>query len=398
MNLKPTADDLAFRAEVRRFVRDNVTEELRERNLGLRRLEREDYVRWQKTLHARGWGAPAWPKEFGGTGWSALRRVIFEEECFEGGAPRQMPFGLGMIGPVLQRFGSPEQKAQHLPKILSADSWWCQGYSEPGAGSDLASLKARAVRRGDKYVIDGHKIWTSFAQWSDWMFCLVRTSTEGRPQEGISMLLMEMSTPGITVRPIRTLDGSHDINEIFLEGVEVPASNLVGEENRGWTYAKFLLGHERAGIAGIGMCKRLLLRLRDVARRERRRGRPIIEDPRFRDRVARVEMALIAHEWSLLRVVSGEDERRQPGPEASVLKLRATEIQTELGLLLMDCVGPAALAYDPTALDAGYAGPHIGPDYAEPLAGVFFDLHKVGIYGGTTEIQKNIVGKTLIGV
>jgi alkylation response protein AidB-like acyl-CoA dehydrogenase len=366
--------------------------------IGLRRIEREDYVRWQRTLHARGWAAPGWPVEFGGTGWDATQRVIFEEECFAGGAPRQMPFGLAMVGPVIQAFGSPEQKARFLPRILTTDDWWCQGYSEPGAGSDLASLKTKAVRRGDKYVVDGQKIWTSFAHWADWIFCLVRTSAEGRAQEGISFLLIDMKTPGITVRPIKTLDGGHDVNEVFFENVEVPVENLVGEEDKGWTYAKFLLVHERSNIAGIGMCKRLLARLKDVARRETRRGQSLIESPRFRARIAKVEMELMAHEWSLLRMVAAEREKRDAGPQASALKIRSSEIQAELGHLLMDAVGPYALPYDELALAADYQGPHAGPEYAEPLAGVYFDLRKVAIYGGTNEVQKNIIAKMVLGL
>jgi alkylation response protein AidB-like acyl-CoA dehydrogenase len=355
-------------------------------------------VRWQRILHAKGWGAPAWPVEYGGTGWDAARRVIFEEECFAGGAPRQMPFGLSMVAPVIQAFGSAQQKARFLPRILSMEDWWCQGYSEPGAGSDLASLKMRAERRGDRYVLNGQKIWTSFAHWANWIFCLVRTAADGKPQEGISFVLVDMKTPGITVRPIKTLDGGHDVNEVFFENVEVPVENLVGEENRGWTYAKFLLVHERSNIAGIGMCKRLLTRLKDVARRETVRGRPLIELPRFRDRVAQVEMELLAHEWSLLRLVAAEREKRPIGPEASALKIRSSEIQAELGRLLMDAVGPYALPYDDAVLAPDYAGPHAGPQHAEPLAGVYFDLRKVAIYGGTNEVQKNIIAKMVLGL
>jgi len=398
MNLQPTPEDIAFRAEVRQFVREKLPADIRERVVGLRRIEREDYVRWQRILHERGWAAPGWPVEFGGTGWDATQRVIFEQECFAGGAPRQMPFGLSMVGPVIQAFGSPEQKARFLPRILTTDDWWCQGYSEPGAGSDLASLKTRAVRRGDKYVVDGQKIWTSFAHWADWIFCLVRTSSEARAQEGISFLLIDMKSPGITVRPIRTLDGGHDVNEVFFENVEVPVENIVGEENKGWTYAKFLLVHERSNIAGIGMCKRLLTRLKDVARREMRRGRPLIESPRFRDRIAKVEMELMAHEWSLMRMVAAEREKRDAGPQASALKIRSSEIQAELGQLLMDAVGPYALPYDELALAPGYDGPHAGPQHAEPLAGVYFDLRKVAIYGGTNEVQKNIIAKMVLGL
>jgi alkylation response protein AidB-like acyl-CoA dehydrogenase len=398
MNLKPTLEEEAFRAEVRQFVRDKLPADIRERVVGLRRVDRDDYVRWQRILFEHGWGAPSWPVELGGTGWDATRRVIFEEECYAAGAPRQMPFGLSMVGPVIYTFGSAAQKERFLPRILDFRDWWCQGYSEPGAGSDLASLKTRAERRGDKYIVNGQKIWTSFAHWADWIFCLVRTATDVKAQEGISFLLIDMKTPGVTVRPIRTLDGSHDVNEVFFENVEVPVENLVGEENKGWTCAKFLLVNERSTIAGIGMCKRLMTRLKDVARRETRRGRPLIESPRFRERLAQLDMELMAHEWSLLRLVSAEREKRPIGPEASALKIRGSEIQSELGRLLMDAVGPYALPYDEDVLGSDYDGPHAGPAYAEPLAGVYFDLRKVAIYGGTNEVQKNIIAKMVLGL
>ncbi|MDF2463238.1 MAG: pimeloyl-CoA dehydrogenase large subunit [Ramlibacter sp.] len=398
MNLKPTSEETAFRTEVRDFVRTNLAADICERVVGLRRVGRDDYVRWQRTLNERGWAAPGWPVEHGGTGWDAARRVIFEEECFAGGAPRQMPFGLSMVGPVIYTFGTPQQKQRYLPRILRSEDWWCQGYSEPGAGSDLASLKTRAERVGNKYVVNGQKIWTSFAQWANLMFCLVRTAVDVKAQEGISFLLIDMNSPGITVRPIKTLDGSHDVNEVFLENVEVPVENLVGEQNKGWTYAKFLLVHERSNIAGIGMCKRLLTRLKDVALRETSRGRPLIESSRFRERIARIEIELLAHEWSLLRLVSAENEGRPVGAEASVLKVRGSELQGDLARLLMDAVGPGAIPYSEELLATEYAGPRPGPDYAEPLGGVYFDMRKVAIYGGTNEVQKNIIAKIVLGL
>lgn len=398
MDLKPDAADQAFRAEVREFVSRNLPADLRDRVVGFRRVDRDDYIRWQRILNDRGWAAPGWPVEHGGTGWDAARRVIFEEECFAAGAPRQMPFGVSMVGPVIYTFGSAAQKERYLPRILRSDDWWCQGYSEPGAGSDLASLKTRAERRGDKYVVNGQKIWTSFAQWADWMFCLVRTAADGKPQEGISFLLIDMRSPGVTVRPIRTLDGSHDVNEVFLTDVEVPVENLVGEENKGWTYAKFLLVNERSTIAGIGMCKRLLARAKEIARQETVRGRPAIESSPYRERIAMLEMEIMVHEWSLMRLVAAEKERQAIGPIASGLKIRASEIQGELGRLLMDLVGPYAIPYDPAMLEGISAGASAGPDYAEPLAGVYFDLRKVAIYGGTNEVQKNIIAKTLLGI
>src|SRR5487761_458923 len=298
MDLRESPQEARFRLEVRSFVEHSLPSDIRERVLGFMHLPRADYVRWQGILHEKGWGAPGWPREHGGTGWTATQRVIVEEECFAAGAPRQMPFGLSMVGPVLIAFGSAAQQTRFLPRILTLVDWWCQGYTEPGAGSDLASLSTRAVRQGESYLVSGQKTWTSFAHWADWIFCLVRTRAEGKPQEGISFLLIDMRSPGVRVRPIRTLDRGADVCEVFFDDVAVPAGNLVGEENRGWTIAKYLLGHERATIAGVGMCKRLLGRLKHHACRQLRHGRPLIEDIRFRDRLVRLEMELLSHEWS----------------------------------------------------------------------------------------------------
>ena len=267
MDLRFTTAELEFREEVRAFMAANLPADIRDKVFGHLRLEKEDYVRWHRILEARGWGAPSWPREHGGTGWNALERLIFEIESMRTGAPRLLPFGLTMIGPVLMKYANAQQKARFLPRIPKVEDFWCQGYSEPGAGSDLASLKTRAVRKGDCYVVNGQKTWTTMAHFADWIFCLVRTDPEARAQQGISMLLIDMKTPGITVRPIRTLDGGHDVNETWFENVEVPVENLVGEENKGWTYAKYLLGHERTGIAGIGACHPELGRLKHFAAR-----------------------------------------------------------------------------------------------------------------------------------
>jgi alkylation response protein AidB-like acyl-CoA dehydrogenase len=398
MHFQQLPEDQAFRTEVREFVATQLPAEIRDRVLNFQRVEREDYVRWQKILHARGWGAPGWPKEYGGAGWNATQRTIFEEECFQGGAPRQMPFGLSMVAPVIIAFGSAEQKARYLPKIVSMDEWWCQGYSEPGAGSDLASLTTRAQRQGDRYIVDGQKAWTSFAHWADWIFCLVRTSTQGKPQQGISFLLIDMKTPGIKVKPVRTLDQGCDVNEVFFDGVEVPVANRIGEENQGWTIAKYLLGHERTNIAGIGMCKRLLRRLRETARTEIKRGRPLIEDPRFRDRIARLEIELLSHEWSLLRMISMQQSGKSVDLEASILKIRGSEIQQDLGELLMECAGPYAVPYVAEALEMDYAGQTASGTFSNALAAQYFDLRKVSIYGGTNEVQKNLISKSVLGV
>jgi alkylation response protein AidB-like acyl-CoA dehydrogenase len=397
MDLRESPEIQVFRTEVADFVAAHLPADVRAKVLGFLRIERQDYVRWQRILNERGWGAPSWPREHGGTGWNARQRTLFEEECFVAGAPRQMPFGLSMVGPVLQAFGSEQQQKRFLPRILTMEDWWCQGYSEPGAGSDLASLTTRAERRDDVYIVNGQKTWTSFAHWANWIFCLVRTRASGKPQEGISFLLIDMTSPGVRVKPIRTLDEGADVNEVFLDDVAVPVANLVGEENRGWTIAKFLLGHERTTIAGIGACKRLLVRLKELARSEPKRGRPLIEDPRFRDRIVKVEIDIRAHEWSLMRVASLEQAGKGIGAEASILKIRGSEIQQELAQLLMECAGPYAIPYLPEGLNAEFAGETAGGRELNALAALYLDLRKVSIYGGTNEVQKNLIARALLG-
>lgn len=396
MNLTWTPQERQFREEVRAFATDKLPQDIRDKVLRHQRLERDDYVRWHNILADRGWGAPNWPVEHGGIGWNALQRLIFEVECFKAGAPRLLPFGLSMIGPVLMKYGSAEQQARLLPRIIRVEDWWCQGYSEPGSGSDLASLSTRAVRDGDTYIVNGQKTWTTLAQYADWMFCLVRTDPEARAQSGISMLLLDMQSPGVTVRPIRTLDGGHDVNEVWLENVRVPAANLVGVENQGWTYAKYLLGHERTGIAGLGHCHRELGVLKHMAARTNSRGRPLLADSRFRDRISRIEVDIMALEMLLLRVASSNDGT--PGPEASVLKIRGSEIQQDLAMLQMEVAGPDAWPYDPDWLQAdnGYSGP--GPEMAAAAGAGYADMRKTSIYGGTTEVQKGIIARLVLGL
>jgi len=396
MNLTWTPEERQFREAVRAFAVEKLPQDIRDKVLRHQRLERDDYVRWHNILADQGWGAPNWPVEHGGTGWNALQRLIFEVECFKAGAPRLLPFGLSMIGPVLMKYGSPEQKARLLPRMIRVEDWWCQGYSEPGSGSDLASLKTRAVRDGDDYVVNGQKTWTTLAQYADWMFCLVRTDPDARAQRGISMLLLDMRSPGVTVRPIRTLDGGHDVNEVWLEDVRVPAANLVGEENQGWTYAKYLLGHERTGIAGLGHCHRELGILKDMAARAQSRGRPLLQDSRMRDRISRIEVDIMALEMLLLRVAASNDGT--PGPEASVLKIRGSEIQQDLAMLQMEVAGPDAWPYDPDWLVAGndFHGP--GPEMAAAAGAGYADMRKTSIYGGTTEVQKGIIARLVLGV
>jgi len=402
MDLAFTPDELRFRDEVRAFLRASLPRDLSEKIVQGKRLERDDHIRWHKILYKQGWVAPTWPREFGGPGWSAVQQYIFEEECADAGAPPILPFGPRMVAPVIMKFGSPEQQRHFLPRILSGEDWWCQGYSEPGSGSDLASLKMRAERKGEPqtgmYVCNGQKTWTTLAQHADWIFCLVRTATDVRAQEGISFLLIDMKTPGITVRPIIMLDGEHEINEVWFENVEVPVANRVGEENKGWTYAKYLLGHERTGNAGVGFCKRWLKELKKVAAAQTSNGRPLIEDARFRDKVAQVEIDLMALEITNLRVIAAEAEKKGPGPEASMLKVKGTEIQQALTELFMQALGHHALPWQPAALDYGYDGDVAGPEYGVAATGDYFNYRKASIYAGSNEIQRNIISKMMLGL
>jgi alkylation response protein AidB-like acyl-CoA dehydrogenase len=398
MDLNFTPEESAFRQQVRSFMQEKLPADIRQKVLGGLIVERDDYVRWQRILHQQGWGAPGWPQQFGGPGWNATQQYIFEEESAAAGAPRAVPFGLKMVAPVIMAFGSPQQQQRYLPKILSAEEWWCQGYSEPGAGSDLASLKMRATREGDEYVLNGQKTWTTLGQYADWIFCLVRTDPDVKPQRGISFILVRMDTPGITVRPIITMDGAHEVNEVYFENVRVPAENLIGEENKGWTYAKFLLGHERTNIAGIGIAKRELARLKRIATQETKNGKPLLKDPMFAARVAQVEVDLTALEITNLRVLSAEAEQRAPGPEASILKIKGTEIQQAITELLTQAVGPYALQLNRAAMAAGYNGEYAGPAYAGPLAAGYLNMRKLSIYGGSNEIQKNIISQMILGL
>src|ERR1700737_3377070 len=327
MRLEFTDEEQAFRDEVRPFLREQLSPDISDKVLNGYELGREDHLRWQRRLHERGWGGMGWPVEFGGPGWNSVQQYIFEEESALAGGPRLIPFGTKMVAPVIMAFGSVAQQQRFLPKISAGEEWWCQGYSEPGAGSDLASLKTRAVRDGDHYLVNGQKTWNTLGQYADWIFCLVRTGNEARQQQGISFLLIDMKTPGITVKPIITIEGEHEINDIFFDDVKVPVQNLVGEENKGWTYAKFLLSHERTNNAGIGNCKRGLKRLKEIAAAQMANGRPLLEDSRFRDRIARVELEVMALEITNLRVLSeGSNESRAPGPEVSLLKIKGSEI------------------------------------------------------------------------
>jgi alkylation response protein AidB-like acyl-CoA dehydrogenase len=403
MDLKYSQQQEAFRAEVRAFLQAELPADLREKLRLGKRMDKDDYIRWQKILHRKGWGAVNWPTQFGGAGWDVVQQHIFEEERVEADAPMQIAFALRMVSPVLMAFGSAEQQQYFLPRILNGEHWWCQGYSEPGAGSDLASLKTTALRQGDRYFVNGQKTWNTLGQHADWIFCLVRTRTEGRPQEGISFLLIDMKSPGITVRPIALVDGEHEVNEIWFDNVSVPVANLVGQENQGWTYAKFLLNHERAFNAEVSTSKRALKRLKQIASDQTIGGRPLFEDPRFKDRIAQVELELMALEITNLRVLSAmNNEKHALGPEVSVLKIKGSEIQQQISELQMQALGHDALPYFPDALDPDreldpLMSEHYHP-YAPPISGQYFNLRKTSIYAGSNEIQKNIISRHILSL
>jgi alkylation response protein AidB-like acyl-CoA dehydrogenase len=402
MRLEFTDEEQSFREEVRTFLREQLPEDISNKVLNGYELSRDDLVLWQRKLHDRGWGGMAWPVKFGGTGWNSVRQYIFEEESALAGAPRLLPFGTKMVAPVLMTFGSAAQQERFLPPISSGADWWCQGYSEPGAGSDLASLKTRAVRDGDHYLVNGQKTWNTLGQFADWMFCLVRTDPAAKQQSGITFLLIDMKSPGVSVRPITLMDGGHEVNDVWFENVRVPVENRVGEENRGWTYAKFLLGHERTNIAGVGIAKRELQRLRRIAAGELANGRPLLEDPLFAAQIAQVEVDLWALEITNLRVLAAERSSPAAGPEASILKIRGTEIHQSISELMMRAVGPYALPYRREAMEAGWQSDPSreppGPRHAGTLAAAYLNQRKLSIFGGSNEIQKNIIAKMIVGL
>ena len=392
MDLNFTAEELAFREEVRAWVAANLPKELSHKVHNALRLSRDDQQAWQKILGRQGWLGYNWPKQFGGPGWNAVQKHLFEEECARAGAPRILPFGPVMVAPVIMAFGTPEQHKRFLPGIASGEVWWSQGYSEPGSGSDLASLKTRAERRGDKYIVNGQKTWTTLGQHGEWIFCLVRTSSEGKPQTGISFLLIDMKSPGITVRPIITMDGEHEVNEVFFDNVEVPAENLIGEENKGWTYAKHLLAHERTNIADVNRAKRELERLKRIAKSE-----GVYDDLRFRDQIALLEIDIVALEMMVLRVLWAEKSGKQSLDVAGLLKIRGSEIQQRYSELMMLAGGPVTVPYLHEAMEGGWQGDIAIERFLLPLAGTYFNQRKTTIYGGSNEVQRNIVAQTVLG-
>jgi alkylation response protein AidB-like acyl-CoA dehydrogenase len=392
MDLNFTPEEQAFRQEIRAWVRTNLPAEISHKVHHALRLTRDDLQGWAKILGKKGWLGWGWPKPFGGPGWTAVQKHLFEEECALAGAPRVVPFGPVMVAPVIMAFGSPEQQKRFLPGIASGEVWWSQGYSEPGAGSDLASLKCRAERVGDRYVVNGQKTWTTLGQYGEWIFCLVRTSTEGKPQTGISFLLIDMKSPGITVKPIVLMDGEPEVNEVWFDNVEVPAANLIGEENKGWTYAKHLLAHERTNIADVNRAKRELERLKRIAQAE-----GVWDDMRFRDQIALLEVDIVALEMLVLRVLSAEKSGKQSLDIAGLLKIRGSEIQQRYTELMMLAGGPCSRAFVAEAMDAGWQGDHVGAAHIAPLAANYFNYRKTTIYGGSNEVQRNIVAQTVLG-
>ena len=397
MDLEFTDELRDFQREVRAFIEERLPADIRTKVERFLTLGKQDYLRWQDILAEKGWLVYSWPVEHGGTGWSPVQCYVFEEEMGRANAPRIIPFGPKMVGPVICTFGSDAQKARHLPPIARNETWWCQGYSEPDAGSDLASLRTRAVREGDRYVVNGTKTWTTAAHWADMMFCLVRTDTEAKPQEGISFLLIDMHAPGVEVRPIVTIDGGREINTVHLTDVEVPVENRIGEENKGWTYAKFLLGHERFGIARLAESKARLARLKDIARNHRVGGTLLAEDADFMRSVAETEIELTALEYTELRALMDAGEGKAPGVEANMLKIRGTDVQQKISGMLMKAMGYYAAPHVPEAMEYGWNEAPVGPAYAAGLAPAYFNMRKASIYGGTNEIQRNLIARMVLG-
>ena len=397
MQLEFSPEEIAFQTEVRTFIAENYPVNLRLVQDEGHDLSKEDFLSWHRILAKKGWIAPAWPVEYGGPGWTPTQRFIWSEELAAADCIGTMPFGLSMVGPVIYTFGTPEQKERFLPGILSGDDWWCQGYSEPGAGSDLASLRTKAVREGDHYVVNGQKTWTTMAQHADWGFFLVRTDSDAKAQEGISFLLIDMKSPGVTVRPIITLGGEHEVNEVWLEDVRVPVDQRVYEENKGWTCAKFLLAHERTGIAAVARSKRGVEKIKEIARTEMDGDKPLLANAFFKRKVSELEIDLTALEFTELRSLAGVAAGKGPGPESSLLKIKGSEIQQRITELALEAVGHYGAPYFRGFGEGDNEHP-IGPDYAHRAAPTYFNARKTTIYGGSNEIQRNIIAKMVLGI
>ncbi len=393
MNLAFTPEEQTFREDIRAWVKSSLPKDIAHKVHNALRLSRDDHQRWAKILGKKGWLGHGWPKEFGGPGWNAVQKHLFEEECALAGAPRVIPFGPVMVAPVIMAFGNAEQQQRFLPGIASGEVWWSQGYSEPGSGSDLASVKCKAEKQGGKYIVNGQKTWTTLGQYAEWIFCLVRTSNEGKPQTGISFLLIDMQSRGVSVRPIKLLDGESEVNEVWFDNVEVPLQNLIGEENKGWTYAKHLLSHERTNIADVNRAKRELERLKRIAKTE-----GVYDDARFRDEIAKLEVDVVALEMLVLRVLSAEKSGKNSLDIAGLLKIRGSEIQQRYSELMMLAAGPFSLPLIQEAMEADWQGDFPGGELSDaPLAGTYFNMRKTTIYGGSNEVQRNIVSQFVLG-
>ncbi|MDF1484911.1 acyl-CoA dehydrogenase family protein [Ramlibacter sp. H39-3-26] len=398
MDLNFTPEEEAFRAEVQAFLKEKLPAHIASKVKAGHRLSKADQDEWHALLNERGWYANHWPRQYGGPGWGPVEKFIFDTECALAGSPRIVPFGVNMLGPVLIKFGNEAQKQYWLPRILACKDWWCQGYSEPGAGSDLASVKTTAVRQGDHYIVNGQKTWTTQGQHANMIFCLVRTDREARPQAGISFLLVDMKSPGVELRPIRTLDGDHEINEVFFTDVKVPVENLVGEENKGWSCAKYLLTYERTGLAGVGFSVAAMEKLKVIAAKVHRNGKPLNQDPQFAARMARVEIDLENMKTTNLRVIAAVAGGGVPGAESSMLKICGTEIRQEILSLIRRAMGPYALPFMEEAQYAENNVPPVGPKEAATAAAHYFNYRKLSIFGGSNEIQKNIISKMILGL
>lgn len=398
MDLPLSPEDRAFADDVRRFIATHLPPAVANKVANDQVLLKDDYLQWQQALGQQGWLVYTWPKERGGPGWSAIQQYLFDTICAEMNCPPIVPFGARMLGPVLHAFGTPEQKARFLPPIMDSTEWWCQGYSEPGAGSDLASLSTRAEDAGDHYRVNGQKMWTSWAHYADWMFCLVRTSREERPQQGITFLLLDMKTPGVEVSPIRTLDGMHSFNAVFLTDVRVPKANRIGEEGQGWSCAKHLLSHERLDNAAVGLAKRWLGKLERIAEGEDAPGRPMIEDPLFRRKLTDVQIRLTALELRVLQFLGESARGGQLGPAVSSLKIRGTELCQRILELTMEAAAYSGMPYQPEMIQGKAGFEPLGPQFAATAAARYFNRRSMSIFGGSTEIQKNILAKTVLGI
>ena len=400
MHVSFTTEENDFQKEVNSFFNEKYPADIKEKQNKSVPLEKEDFITWQKTLYKQGWAAPNWPVEYGGTGWTPVQKYIFANENAKANAPAIVPFGLGMVGPVIYTYGNEAQKKKFLPGILASDVWWCQGYSEPGSGSDLASLKMKAERVGNDYVLNGTKTWTTLGHMADWIFCLVRTSSDvARRQEGISFILVDMATEGVSVKPIITIEGDREVNEVHFENVKVPAENLIGEEGKGWTYGKVLLQHERTSIAGVARSQYRLSRLKEKIRNSDNTQPSLTGDNDFLKKIGQLEIELKALEFTELRTLAAVSVGKAPGPESSLLKIRGTEIQQKLDELFMEAAGYFSLPYVPQQYNLN-SDPeeHVGFGADSVSSLVYFNNRKASIYGGSNEIQKNIIAKHVLGL